>query len=137
MCSVRTEPDKMSVVGVKANVGHTEPGAGAAGLMQLVVALESLVACPNAQLRVMNSHVKGVVDSGCPSLPVQAEGVRATAGEYVGGTSSFGLYGTIVHALLSRAGAEPAGNPLKMPALVYRRRAFSWREEATSTEIVY
>jgi Polyketide synthase modules and related proteins len=58
MCAVRDEPELMQVTGCKANFGHTEPAAGITGLLRAGMALLWSVACPNAQLRVMNPHVR-------------------------------------------------------------------------------
>ena len=91
----------MSVMGCKANVGHTEPTAGATGLLQLMAAMHDSVACPNAQLRVLNPRVEAAMKERSPSLPVQCEAVQMSATGYIGGVSSFGLSGTIAHAVVS------------------------------------
>ena len=55
----------------------------------------------NAQLRAMNPHVKSAMrDSQQPSMPVQHKSMRGME-EHVGGVSSFGLQGTIAHAVLA------------------------------------
>jgi 3-oxoacyl-(acyl-carrier-protein) synthase/thioesterase domain-containing protein len=101
MCVVREEPHLMSVMGCKANVGHTEPSAGATGLLQLVSTMRQSVTCPNAQLRIINSRVMAAMGERCPSLAVQSKTVYMSAAEVVGGVSSFGLNGTIAHAVMS------------------------------------
>jgi NADPH:quinone reductase-like Zn-dependent oxidoreductase/3-oxoacyl-(acyl-carrier-protein) synthase len=102
MCAVRDEPDLMSVMGCKANVGHTEPTAGVAGLLQLAIAMRQRLGCPNAQLRIMNSHVKAALE-GSPFLPVHVESIWTAEADLVGGVSSFGLNGTIAHVIVSTA----------------------------------
>ena len=48
------------VVGsLKANAGHTEPGAGLAGATKLLVQLALSTIPPNGHLRVLNPHVRG------------------------------------------------------------------------------
>ena len=102
MCAVRDEPELMQVTGCKANFGHTEPAAGVTGLLRAGMALLWSVASPNAQLRVMNPHVRAAVE-GRPSLPIQGELSQSSpaGGARVGEVSSFGLNGTIAHAVLS------------------------------------
>ena len=91
----------MSVMGCKATVGHTEPTAGVAGLLQLVMVVLDGVACPNAQLRVMNPHVKSALESRpAPSVPLQVQDLPAPAEGMLGGVSSFGLNGTIAHIVI-------------------------------------
>ncbi|MDC0525689.1 polyketide synthase dehydratase domain-containing protein [bacterium] len=166
MCAVREETHLMSVMGCKANIGHTEPTAGVAGLLQLAMTVSRSVSCPNAQLRIMNPHVKATFNvhrhharhDGSPCLPTQSSVARTWELDLVGGVSSFGLNGTIAHVVLSAAGGVslfgysdtimhavigfgnnvnhetlPCGHgqdlALVVP-LVYRRRAFPWRDRS-------
>ena len=85
--------EPLVVSSLKANAGHTEPGAGLAGASKLLMQLRSALAVPNAQLRTLNPHVRGVAAS---ALPTQPGGLRAANG----GVSSFGYSGTIAHATL-------------------------------------
>ena len=48
---------RLAVGSLKANAGHTEPGAGLAGTLKLLTQLQSEAMPPNAQLRVLNPHV--------------------------------------------------------------------------------
>ena len=140
MCAVRDEPQQMSVMACKANVGHTEPTAGLAGLLQLATAKCHAVVCPNAQLRAMNPHVKAAIGQRCPSLPAQMERAHATIEDISGGVSSFGLNGTIAHAVLSTVRRCASAGDEQAPRgdldyhrdtaspLAYRRRAFPWRD---------
>ena len=55
---------------LKAIAGHTEPGAGLAGTLKLLVQLIDATLSPNAQLRLINQRVASALD--IPSdLPVQ------------------------------------------------------------------
>ena len=117
----------LSVGGVKANIGHAEPAAGMTGLLRLVVGLSSGMAAPNAQLRVLNPHLRGaMVGTGC----ALATGVGAL-GELqprVGSVSSFGYSGTIAHAVMQ---FDPTGSVPTVPlVLTFTRRAFLWKEQA-------
>ena len=50
-----------AVGSLKANAGHTEPGAGLAGTLKLLMQLVGEVMSPNAQLRSLNAHVGGTL----------------------------------------------------------------------------
>ena len=119
--------------GIKANVGHAEPAAGAVGLLTLSLRLRSSQAAPNAQLRALNPHVGGAIRGRGCALPTQLAPLGAGAGGGAaatalacGGVSSFGLGGTIAHAVVRSE--EAAAGSLLTPAsaLVYRRRPFFW-----------
>jgi acyl transferase domain-containing protein len=114
------------VVGsLKANAGHTEPGAGLAGAVKLVVGLQDEAASPNAQLHALNPHVGGALRKASCGLalglgPVGVEGWR-------GGVSSFGYAGTLAHTVLRHAGGDGGAAAVQRP-LAYRRRSFPWRD---------
>ena len=116
----------LTLGGIKACTGHAEPAAGLTGLLKLALGLSAVEAAPNAQLRVLNPHVRAALNGTCCALPTHlcAPGAEAS----VGGVSSFGYSGTIAHTVLRRADASLAlpaspSSPLRM-----RRRAFPWRE---------
>ena len=119
---------------LKANAGHTEPGAGLAGTFKLMVQLVGGDLPSNAQLRTLNKHIGVSLCSqagGC-CLPVRQGGrtgevsVQPHDGGNVGGVSSFGYAGTIAHAVLRcvREGLDPWR---ATPPVQYRRRRFPWR----------
>jgi 3-oxoacyl-(acyl-carrier-protein) synthase/NADP-dependent 3-hydroxy acid dehydrogenase YdfG len=124
---------KPLVVGsLKANAGHTEPGAGLAGLVKLLGEMAGTGMPPNAQLRTLNPHVDGVLQGAMCSLPAQA-GPLVTREAAAGGVSSFGYSGTIAHAVVQQEATKP-GKPtthafttLPTPTPSYRRRAFAWQ----------
>jgi acyl transferase domain-containing protein len=111
---------------LKANAGHTEPGAGLAGALKLLMQLHFGDMPPNAQLRVLNPHVGGgMCDHSAYLLPMQVEGMSQREQGEVGGVSSFGYSGTIAHAVLWRGASEAWILPPAAPA-IYRRHAFQW-----------
>ena len=120
----------LAIGSLKANAGHTEPGAGLAGVLKQLVQLREGDMPPNAQLRVLNPHVRGGMcgHSAC-LLPMQVGGMSQREQGEVGGVSSFGYSGTIAHAVLHLTGevglCSPCAAPLFLP---YRRHAFPWRE---------
>lgn len=133
MHAVLNEQQQMAVMGCKANFAHPEPAAGLSGLLRLSMALRCASVAPNAQLRAMNPHMKSTMRAANPtSFPAQLELSQAVEGARVGGVSSFGLSGTIAHAVLASSGAEQRGerNSLARPPPAYLRRAFAWRSVA-------
>jgi thioesterase domain-containing protein/acyl carrier protein len=118
---------------LKANLGHAEPAAGAVGLLSLALRLQRADSGPNAQLRLINPHVSAALRGRGCALPTQLgclTGGSASNGAH-GGVSSFGLGGTIAHAVArGRApratGAEAGAAPAAVGRLVLRRRAFPW-----------
>ena len=65
----------VGVGGVKANIGHAEPAAGLTGLVRLATGLVRCGAPPNAQLRVLNPHLRGVMMRGGGVMPTQLAAV--------------------------------------------------------------
>ena len=119
----------LAVGGVKANIGHAEPAAGMTGLLKLALGLHASEAAPNAQLRLLNPHVGDTLRGVAGALPVQLAAMTIGGG----GVSSFGYSGTIAHAVLRHAGGDGGGTAV-LPPLVYRRRAFPWREVSASSD---
>ena len=118
--------DPLVIGSLKANAGHTEPGAGLSGALKLLVQLAFEVMSPNAQLRAINGHVGAslrVLTSRV--LPCQV-GVLPTDGlRAVGGVSSFGYSGTIAHTTVDHKGG--AAGRLALPQqLVYKPSTFKW-----------
>jgi len=111
----------------KANAGHTEPGAGLAGALKLLMQLRDATMPPNAQLRALNIHV-GAAMQGYVSAELPTQTGTLTARNHLdGGASSFGYAGTIAHAVLR--GMPSSGSPAFLPSVhpfVYRRRSFPW-----------
>ena len=118
----------LTVAGVKANLGHMEPAAGAVGLQRLFCTLQSARSAPNAQLRVLNhmvlTSVAGVA-VGFTSVTVTAAASHSES--LSGGISSFGYAGTIAHHALTAARglSSTASQSRKLPVL--KRRVFAWR----------
>ncbi|WP_327419552.1 SDR family NAD(P)-dependent oxidoreductase [Streptomyces sp. NBC_01233] len=91
---------------VKANIGHLESAAGAAGVIKVLLAMEHGVQPPLAGLREQNPHLR--LD-GSPfqllrsarAWPLPAAGPRRA------GVSSFGYGGVNAHVVLEEAGAAP------------------------------
>ena len=135
--------ESLPLAGVKASIGHAEAAAGMTGLLKIAVMLIGRWAAPNAQLRQINPHVKQTLYQSAGALPTQLAGIvkelPSAAGSLIGGVSSFGYSGTIVHAVLSRErGHDAAVSPAQLTPLVstlhLRRLAFAWNEAVDHTE---
>ena len=93
--------ESLRIGSLKANAGHTEPGAGLAGAVKLLMQLQDSSLSPNAQLRTLNPHVGGALrtHAAC-GLPTQVT-QKAPRTMQMGDVSSFGYAGTIAHAVLA------------------------------------
>jgi polyketide synthase PksM/rhizoxin synthesis polyketide synthase/nonribosomal peptide synthetase RhiB len=91
---------RCTVGSVKANIGHTLPAAGIAGLIKLVLALRHRTLPPMAGFRVPNSHIG--LDDGALVVP-QVRRPWIGAGPLRGAVSSFGFSGTNVHVVIEEA----------------------------------
>jgi 6-methylsalicylic acid synthase len=89
---------------VKANIGHLEAGAGVAGVIKAVLALEHATIPPTAGLTELNPDIPWA-ESG---LLVTTEPVPWPQGQPVrrAGVSGFGYGGTVSHVLLEQAPAD-------------------------------
>eukprot|EP00966_Prymnesium_polylepis_P086219 1995917-Prymnesium_polylepis.1 len=121
----------LSVGSFKANGGHTEPAAGLAGALNLLVQLQSAGVSPNVHLRILNPHV-GAALSGhkkC-ALCLETASMSTVTGADVsyGGVSSFGYAGTIAHLVVSSAGPEMESSDgvTDSRVSIFKRRDYSW-----------
>ena len=117
----------LGVSGVKASVGHAEPAAGILGMLKLALEIERAEIASNAQLRVLNRHLIQLV-GGQLIMPTHPTCVSTCTLERVsGGVSSFGLGGTIAHAVLRQVSGVSRHAKSAM-VLAFQRYAFKWRE---------
>ena len=115
---------RLSLASWKANAGHMEPAAGTAGMLHLQLALDHAFAPPNAQLRVLNPHVHSALRAATCAVPTQQ--ARKPGESAIGGVSSFGFSGTIVHAILEAASTRHESILFPQATIPLRRRLFSW-----------
>lgn len=143
---LRQRPTSPLAVGsLKANVGHTEPASGLAGMLKLLTQLHTPAMSQNAQLQTLNIHVRASLhDIFACALPAQTVQlpVSACRGTLSGGVSSFGYSGTISHVVLGctrhmaidHTQLPKGSHLLSHPRMVYRgRMAFQWRQVVRSS----
>lgn len=109
--SGRPDNDPLYLGSVKTNIGHLEAGAGIAGLIKTVLALQSGYLPPHLHLKEVNpqidlSQIPAVLSTSGRAWPKRGERRRA-------GVTSFGFAGTIGHILLEQA---PDLLPAALPA---------------------
>ena len=110
---------------VKANIGHTMPAAGVAGLIKLVLALRHRIIPPAVHFHRANDHLS--LHEGPFLVPETARPWVAAEGPRRGAVSSFGFSGTNAHLVLEEAPpARPASAPPRGPLLA----VFSAQTEA-------
>jgi len=117
----------LAVGSLKANAGHTEPGAGLAGMLKLLVQLRDRSPSPNAQLRVLNPHVGSSLRSreAC-ALLTQVGYMHTEKRGQTGCLSSFGYAGTIAHAVIRASATFLADSYISKPGVAFKRNAFEW-----------
>ncbi|MER5889402.1 beta-ketoacyl synthase N-terminal-like domain-containing protein [Streptomyces sp. NPDC001941] len=100
-------PGEPCLIGsAKANIGHLEAGAGVAGVIKAVLALEHGVIPPTANVTELNP----LVDWAASGLDVPVAPVPWPAAHPVrrAGVSGFGYGGTVGHVVLEQAPERPA-----------------------------
>lgn len=98
--TTRTMDNPLYVGSVKANIGHQEGGAGVAGIIRAVLAVEQGIVPPNAELEKVNSAFKleeWKIALPTEPLPWPTRGIRRIS------VNSFGYGGANSHAIIDDA----------------------------------
>jgi 3-oxoacyl-(acyl-carrier-protein) synthase len=113
--------------GVKANLGHSEPVAGLAGLVAHVLAAQQRACAANAKLCVLNPLLAAPLRALKAQLPTQSVGIPK---QEAAGVSSFGYSGTIAHTVPCHSGQTITHTPRLRSRSRSRsnRCAFPWRD---------
>lgn len=88
-----------AVGSVKTNIGHLEAAAGIAGLIKVVLALQHEEIPPHLHVTEVNPQIS-LEEAGAVIPTKRISWPRTQEGRRIAGVSSFGLTGTIAHAIL-------------------------------------
>ncbi|HEV2634959.1 MAG TPA: SDR family NAD(P)-dependent oxidoreductase, partial [Actinocrinis sp.] len=94
---------------VKANIGHTQQAAGAAGVMKMVLALQNNLLPATLHAAVPSPQVDWT--TGDVQLLSEPTAWTANGRPRRAGVSAFGISGTNAHMILEEAPAETAAEP--------------------------
>jgi 3-oxoacyl-(acyl-carrier-protein) synthase len=131
----RSIDDPYVVGSLKANGGHMEPGAGLAGVFNLLMQLRDEAMSPNAHLRLLNPHVAASLsgETAC-ALPTSVSMLKHD-GAVRGGVNSFGYAGTIAHAMLRHLTSSQTLGSKDAPGrtmLSFKHSTFGWVPETAA-----
>jgi acyl transferase domain-containing protein/SAM-dependent methyltransferase len=107
LCAGRSADQPLMIGSVKTNFGHLEAAAGIAGLIKVVLALQSAQIPRNLHFHKGNPHIDW---SMWPvTVPTATTPWKPIDGRRVAGVSSFGFSGTNAHVVLGEAPRTAAG----------------------------
>lgn len=99
----RSGDQPLLIGSVKANIGHCEAAAGAAGLLKLVLCLQHGSIPPQINLTRISPHLEQWLEGDGPMRVARAELAWAGGSPRIGAVSSFGFSGTNAHAVVEQA----------------------------------
>ena len=95
----RSKSDPLYIGSVKTNIGHTEGAAGIAGLIKLVLSLQSRQIPPHLNLKTLNPYIQW--DEIPLEVPTQLRPWPARTTQRIAAVSSFGFSGTNAHIVVA------------------------------------
>ncbi|MFF4568534.1 type I polyketide synthase [Streptomyces sp. NPDC001410] len=98
--------DACALGAVKSNIGHTEAGAGIAGLMKVALSVQHRAIAPNLHFEQLNPHIS--LDGSRLFVPTKRLPWDVEEDRRHGAVSAFGAGGTNAHALI---GPAPEAGP--------------------------
>jgi acyl transferase domain-containing protein/SAM-dependent methyltransferase len=103
LCPGRDAGQPLAIGSVKTNIGHLEAGAGIAGVIKVILALERREIPPHLHFHAGNPHISW---STLPiTVPTAVLPWAPIGGRRLAGISSFGFSGTNAHIILEEAPA--------------------------------
>ena len=106
LASSRPASGPLALATAKTAAGHTEPAAGALGLVQLALELGQCFRAPLLHLARPSAHVASMLlagSAGSRAISIARQGAFLESGG-VGGVSGFAFQGTNAHAIVRVAG---------------------------------
>ncbi|MEM7125063.1 MAG: SDR family NAD(P)-dependent oxidoreductase [Chloroflexota bacterium] len=100
--SVSNNVDPLWVGSIKTNIGHLDAGAGVAGVLKVILALQNGEIPPHLSFQTPNPFIEW--DSSAIQIPTTV--VDWPADKPFAGVSSFGASGTNVHVILEKAPSQ-------------------------------
>ncbi len=98
---------------VKTNIGHLTAGAGVAGLIKTVLALQNKAIPPLLNFNTPNPNIPWAdIDVQLPLEPISWQPVE---GRYLAGVNSFGWSGTNAHIILEAGDDQNLMSPASLP----------------------
>lgn len=103
-------PERPCLIGsAKANIGHTEPASGLAGLIKTVLAMQHAEIPPQIHLHALNPNLRL---EGTPFvIPTEKQPWTSCDGPRLAGVNSFGIGGTNAMVILQDAPDAPEEPP--------------------------
>jgi amino acid adenylation domain-containing protein len=95
----RTEP--LRIGSIKANIGHLEPAAGAAGVLKVILSLQNEELPPQAQFSELNPEID--LETNPISILTESSAWPRSQQPRIAGVSSFGASGTNAHMIIEEA----------------------------------
>ncbi|MFE3983006.1 SDR family NAD(P)-dependent oxidoreductase [Nocardia tengchongensis] len=96
----------LNVGSVKANLGHLEAAAGAAGLVSAILSVRHGAIAPLVHFQRLNPRIE--LDDTAVSFATQLTEWAVPLAERIAGVSSFGMSGTNAHLVIGAAPTPPA-----------------------------
>lgn len=107
----------LTLLASKSWIGHSEPAAGAVGMVHLCRAFAQQAALPVMHLRALNPHIHPMLQPGKATdrgahIPRQAGGLIGRGLPFHAGVSAFAFQGTNAHVIMSSASSDSTDSPL-------------------------
>lgn len=118
---------------IKANIGHTEPAAGIAGLIKAVLALRHRAMPKQIHLHKPNPMISW--DASAIHVPLETMALAPVGKPLICGVSSFGFSGTNSHIVLEEAPPDAESRKRQAPPKGPTLLAFSARTSDALNEL--
>ena len=136
----KSKEDPLVVGSVKTNIGHLEAGAGVAGLVKVILAMQHREIPPHLHFTTPNPHVDW--EQLPIAVPTKSLSWQPKGGSRIAGVSSFGIGGTNAHIILEEMSSDPQHEgdahidkpPVHIQSAVQVKRPFAFLALSAKTE---